>query len=55
MNDPVIAYGYAVSAAQRLVEFGAEVTIDIVPRLAHGVSAESVDLRVQRLKASKGG
>jgi phospholipase/carboxylesterase len=30
-NDPVIAYGCAVSAAERLIELGADVTVDIVP------------------------
>lgn len=50
-NDPVIAYGYAVSAAERLISLGADVTLDLVPQLAHGINAEAVDLLVMRLKA----
>jgi phospholipase/carboxylesterase len=50
-NDPVIAYGYAVSAAERLIELGANVTVDIVPQLAHGISPEAVELLVKHLKA----
>jgi phospholipase/carboxylesterase len=49
-NDPVIAYGYAVTAAERLVQLGADVTIDIVPHLAHGISPDAIELLVGRLK-----
>lgn len=50
-NDPVIAYGYAVSAAERLISLGAGVTLDLVPQLAHGINPEAIDLLVKRLKA----
>jgi phospholipase/carboxylesterase len=48
-SDPVIPYAHAVSAAERLIKLGADVTADVIPFLAHAVSPEVVELLVERL------
>ena len=47
--DPVIHYGYAVSAAERLIGLGGDVTADVIPFLGHGVNDEVVSLLIERL------
>jgi len=47
--DPVIHYGYTVGAAERLVELGADLTADVLPFLGHQISADVVDLVLERL------
>jgi phospholipase/carboxylesterase len=48
--DPVIHYGHTVSAAERLVALGADLTADVIPFLGHAVDAEALELVVERLK-----
>ncbi|NML43665.1 esterase [Ramlibacter sp. G-1-2-2] len=42
-HDPVIAASHASEAAERLKELGAEVTLDLIPGLAHGVDRRALD------------
>lgn len=49
--DPVVACRYAVTAAETLAGLGADVTIDLVPGLGHGIDAAAVELLIKRLKA----
>ena len=48
--DPVIPPGHARAAAEALRDLGADVTLDVLPGLAHGVSRVAEDLLVARLK-----
>lgn len=48
-SDPVIHYGHCVSAAERLVGLGADVTADVIPFLGHEINAKVMDLVVERL------
>ncbi|HEX7888777.1 MAG TPA: esterase, partial [Ramlibacter sp.] len=47
--DPVIAVQHARDAARQLQGLGAEVTLDVVPGLAHGIDRRAADLLLQRL------
>ena len=47
--DPVIHYGHCVSAAERLVALGGDLTADVIPFLAHAVTDEVMDLVLERL------
>lgn len=47
-SDPVIHYGHCVSAAERLVGLGGDVTADVIPFLAHEINAEVMDMVVER-------
>lgn len=48
-SDPVIHYGHCVSAAERLVGLGGDVTADVIPFLGHEINAQVMDLVVERL------
>ena len=48
--DPVIPAAHAQAAAQALRSLGAEVTLDVLPGLAHGISRAAEDLLVTRLR-----
>jgi len=48
--DPVIPAALAQQAADRLQSLGAQVTLDLVPGLPHGISHGSEDLLLQRLR-----
>lgn len=48
-SDPVIHYGYTVTAAERLVELGADLTADVIPFLGHQINAAVADLVLERL------
>ena len=50
-NDPVIAVGHALAAAERLTQLGAEVTVDLIPGLGHGINRAAEDAMVARLRA----
>jgi len=50
-QDPVIAVDHAATAAQRLQQLGANVTLDRFPQLGHGISAEVAARLVERLRA----
>jgi phospholipase/carboxylesterase len=49
-SDSVTHYGYTISAAKQLVALGADVTADVVPYLGHEISAEVVDIVIERLQ-----
>jgi phospholipase/carboxylesterase len=49
-EDAVIHYGYTVTAAQHLVNLGADVTADVLPFVGHSVSDDMLDLLVERLQ-----
>jgi phospholipase/carboxylesterase len=49
-EDAVIHYGYTVTAAQHLVNLGADVTADVLPFVSHSVSDDMLDLLVERLQ-----
>ena len=48
-SDPVIHYGHCVSAAERLVGLGGDITADVIPFLGHEINAEVMALVVERL------
>ena len=48
-SDPVMHYGHCVAAAERLVGLGGDVTADVIPFLGHEISAEVMDLLIERL------
>lgn len=50
-SDPVIDYGHSVTAAERLGRLGADVTVDVIEALGHGINTEAVNRMVDRLKA----
>jgi len=47
--DPVIPAGHAHAAARALRERGAEVSLDVLPGLGHGINRAAEDRLVQRL------
>lgn len=47
-SDPVIHYGHCVSAAERLVRLGGDITADVIPFLAHEINAEVMDMVLER-------
>jgi len=49
--DPVIPVAHAHNAARALDTLRARVTLDVVPRLGHGIDAAATDLLLQRLRA----
>jgi phospholipase/carboxylesterase len=49
-GDTVVPYHHSVTAAERLVQLGAKVTVDIIPHLAHGIDQQAVDRLVVRLR-----
>jgi len=48
-SDPVIHYGHCVTAAERLVRLGADVTADVIPYLAHEINDEVMQIVLDRL------
>jgi phospholipase/carboxylesterase len=50
-SDPVIAANNAVIAAKRLQELGNACTLDLAPKVAHGISPQMIDAAISRLKA----
>jgi len=48
--DPVIPAANAQQAARQLQALGADVTLDVLPGLAHGVNTTTTDLLVRRLR-----
>ncbi|WP_216370081.1 hypothetical protein [Ramlibacter montanisoli] len=49
--DPVIPVAHAHNAARALDALRARVTLDVVPRLGHGINPTATDLLLQRLRA----
>ncbi len=49
-HDPVMPYRHAVQAAERLVAIGADVTADVLPFVQHEITAEMMELLVERLQ-----
>lgn len=49
--DPVIPAAHAQQGARQLQALGAEVTLDVVPGLGHGVDRTAEDLLLRRLSA----
>jgi len=49
-SDPVIPYGHTVTAAERLIRLGGDVTADVIPFLGHELSREAEDLLIERLQ-----
>ena len=47
--DPVMHYGHCVSAAERLVRLGGDVTADVIPFLGHEINDAVMDLVLERL------
>ncbi len=47
-TDPVIHYSHCVTAAERLVRLGGDITADVIPFIAHEVNAEVMDMVVER-------
>ena len=50
-SDPVIAANNAVIAAERLQQLGNSCTLDLAPKVAHGISPQMIDAAIGRLKA----
>ena len=50
--DPVIPVSNAQAGVRRLQELNADVTLDVLPALGHGIDRPALDLLVQRLKAT---
>lgn len=48
--DGVIPYAHTVTAAERLVRLGADVTADVLPFVDHEINAEVADLVLERLQ-----
>jgi phospholipase/carboxylesterase len=48
--DSVVRCDHSIAAADRLVALGADVVIDVIPRLGHGIDAEVLELVVRRLR-----
>jgi phospholipase/carboxylesterase len=48
-SDNVIHYGFAVSAAERLVAIEADVTADVLPYIGHEIHPNMIDLAIERL------
>jgi phospholipase/carboxylesterase len=48
-SDNVIHYGFAVSAAERLVAIDADVTADVLPYIGHEIHPNMIDLAIERL------
>lgn len=48
--DAVIAVQHARDAAKQLQALGAQVTLDVVPGLGHGIDRRAADLLLQRLR-----
>jgi phospholipase/carboxylesterase len=48
-SDPVIAYGFCVTAAERLVRLGGDVTADVIPFLGHEINDEVMEVVLDRL------
>lgn len=48
-SDPVIHYGHTITAAERLIALGGDVTADVIPGLGHGIGPEVEDLVIERL------
>jgi len=48
--DPVIPYGFTVEAAKHLVAIGADLTADVIPGVGHQITAEIVELMIERLR-----
>lgn len=51
--DPVIPVAHARAAEQALQAAGGEVTLDVLPRLAHGIDQAMADRLLQRLGVSR--
>ncbi len=49
-HDAVIPYVHTVTAAERLVELGADVTADVIPFIEHEINQEVADLVIERLR-----
>jgi phospholipase/carboxylesterase len=49
-DDAVIHYGYTVTAAQHLVNLGADITADVLPFVGHTISDDMLDLLIERLQ-----
>ena len=47
-TDPVIHYSHCVTAAERLVRLGGDITAEVIPFLAHEVNAEVMDKVMER-------
>lgn len=47
-SDPTIHYSHCVTAAERLVRLGGDITADVIPFLAHEVNADVMDMVVER-------
>jgi len=50
--DPVIPVANAHAGVRRLQELDADVTLDVLSALGHGIDRAALDLLVQRLKAA---
>jgi phospholipase/carboxylesterase len=48
-SDKVIHYGFAVSAAERLVAIDGDVTADVLPYIGHEIHPNMIDLAIERL------
>ena len=48
-SDPTIHYRHCVTAAERLVRLGGDITADVIPFVAHEVNAEVMEKVVERL------
>jgi phospholipase/carboxylesterase len=47
--DPVISSAHSSAAAERLTSLGANVTLDLIPSLGHGIDKSAADKVVERL------
>ena len=49
-QDPVIPVGHSIDAATRLEGLGADVTIDLIPMLGHGIDGRVLGRIVERMR-----
>lgn len=50
-GDPVVPYGYTVTAAEYLVARDGDVVADVLPFVDHAITPEVIDLLLERLQA----
>lgn len=50
-DDPVVHYGYAVTAAEHLVALGADVVADVLPFAGHEINDDIIELLLDRLSS----
>lgn len=50
-DDPVIHYGYTVTAAEHIVALGGDVSADVLPFMRHEITEELIAVLIERLQS----